>query len=147
MTSGPWGEKATRRFEEDGAAASGEKSWTSFGGEKSFFFGEVGSGTKMKLVVNMVMGTMMCAFGEGITLCSKQGLEPSQLLEVLEPGAIANPMFKLKGPKMVCTLQLEPLRSPRRLLILGPSRCPRLLILGWSRCARSSRANTHPPSL
>ena len=33
MTSGPWGEKATRRFEEDGAAASGEKSWTSFGGE------------------------------------------------------------------------------------------------------------------
>ena len=39
MTSGPTGEKTTRRFDEDGAAASGEKSWTSFGGEKSFFFG------------------------------------------------------------------------------------------------------------
>ena len=39
MTSGPWGEKTTRRFEDDGAASAGEKSWTSFGGEKSFFFG------------------------------------------------------------------------------------------------------------
>ena len=29
-------------------------------------------GTKMKLVVNMVMGTMMCAFGEGLHLCTEQ---------------------------------------------------------------------------
>ena len=78
----------------------------------------------MKLVVNMVMGTMMCAwlgiglghddvrlrrghravhtpypwstltptlsltrcaFGEGIELCTQQGLKAEQLLEVLEP--------------------------------------------------------------
>lgn len=70
-------------------------------GKKSFHFGEVGAGTKMKLVVNMVMGTMMCAFGEGLHLCTEQGLDASQLLEVLELGAIANPMFKLKGPKML----------------------------------------------
>ena len=37
MTSGPTGEKTTRRF--PGTASAGEKSWTSFGGEKSFFFG------------------------------------------------------------------------------------------------------------
>eukprot|EP00320_Phaeocystis_rex_P000880 CAMPEP_0119063336 /NCGR_PEP_ID=MMETSP1178-20130426/6709_1 /TAXON_ID=33656 /ORGANISM="unid sp, Strain CCMP2000" /LENGTH=298 /DNA_ID=CAMNT_0007044701 /DNA_START=20 /DNA_END=916 /DNA_ORIENTATION=+ len=70
-------------------------------GKKSFFFGEVGAGTKMKLAVNMVMGTMMCALGEGLELCSKQGLEPEKLLEVLELGAVANPMFTLKGPKML----------------------------------------------
>ena len=39
MTLGPWGEKTTRRFEEDGAASFGDECWTSFGGEKSFFFG------------------------------------------------------------------------------------------------------------
>ena len=39
LTSGPTGEKTTRRFEDDGAASAGERSWTSFGGEKSFFFG------------------------------------------------------------------------------------------------------------
>ena len=93
----------------------------------------------MKLVVNMVMGTMMCAFGEGIELCTQQGLKPEQLLELLDPNpgpspnpnpnpnpnpslalaldpsptpnpnpdqvldlaAVANPMFKLKGPKMI----------------------------------------------
>ena len=43
---------------------------------------QVGAGTKMKLVVNMVMGTMMCAFGEGIELCTQQGLQAEQLLEV-----------------------------------------------------------------
>lgn len=70
-------------------------------GKKSFYFGEVGSGTRMKLVVNMVMGTMMCAFSEGLHLCGSSGLDPAQLLEVLDLGAIANPMFKLKGPKML----------------------------------------------
>jgi len=70
-------------------------------GKKSFFFGEVGSGTRMKLVVNMVMGTMMCAFSEGMHLCGSSGLDAAQLLEVLDLGAIANPMFKLKGPKML----------------------------------------------
>jgi len=70
-------------------------------GKKSFYFGEVGTGTKMKLVVNMVMGTMMCAFGEGLELCTQQGLQPEQLLEVLDLAAVANPMFKLKGPKMI----------------------------------------------
>ena len=70
-------------------------------GKKSFFFGEVGSGTRMKLVVNMVMGTMMCAFSEGLHMCGSSGLDPLQLLEVLDLSAIANPMFKLKGSKML----------------------------------------------
>jgi len=70
-------------------------------GKANFYYGEVGAGTKMKLVVNMVMGTMMCAFGEGIELCTQQGLKPEQLLEVLDLAAVANPMFKLKGPKMI----------------------------------------------
>ena len=30
-------------------------------GKASFYYGEAGAGTKMKLVVNMIMGTMMCA--------------------------------------------------------------------------------------
>ena len=36
----------------------------------------------MKLVVNMVMGSMMCAFGEGISLCDAVGLDGAQLLQV-----------------------------------------------------------------
>lgn len=70
-------------------------------GKKSFFLGEVGNGAKMKLVVNMVMGSMMNAFSEGLTLAERSGLNPSTLLDVLDLGAISNGMFKLKGPTML----------------------------------------------
>ncbi|KAI3682545.1 hypothetical protein L1987_82600 [Smallanthus sonchifolius] len=70
-------------------------------GKKSFFLGEVGNGAKMKLVVNMIMGSMMNAFSEGLVLADKSGLSPNTLLDVLDLGAIANPMFKMKGPSMI----------------------------------------------
>ncbi|VAI44483.1 unnamed protein product [Triticum turgidum subsp. durum] len=70
-------------------------------GKKSFFLGEMGNGAKMKLVVNMIMGSMMNAFSEGLCLADKSGLSPQTLLDVLDLGAIANPMFKMKGPSML----------------------------------------------
>ena len=70
-------------------------------GKAKFHFGAVGAGTRMKLVVNMLMGSMMCAFGEGLALCEASGLDRAQLLQVLELGAVATPMYKLKGPKMI----------------------------------------------
>ncbi|KAG9138552.1 hypothetical protein Leryth_012900 [Lithospermum erythrorhizon] len=70
-------------------------------GKKSFYLGGVGNGAKMKLVVNMIMGSMMNAFSEGIVLADKSGLDPHTLLDVLDLGAIANPMFKMKGPAMI----------------------------------------------
>lgn len=48
----------------------------------------------------MVMGSMMAAFGEGLELARKSGLEQQTLLEVVALGAIASPMFALKGPSM-----------------------------------------------
>eukprot|EP00960_Hanusia_phi_P037868 753157-Hanusia_phi.AAC.1 len=62
--------------------------------------GEVGAGAKMKLVVNMIMTSMLTAFSEGMALASSAGLQISDLLDVVDSGAIASPMFKLKGPLM-----------------------------------------------
>ncbi|KAH7534101.1 glyoxylate/succinic semialdehyde reductase 1 [Ziziphus jujuba] len=70
-------------------------------GKKSFYLGQVGNGAKMKLVVNMIMGSMMNALSEGLILADRSGLEPKVLLDVLDLAAIANPMFKLKGPAMI----------------------------------------------
>ncbi|XP_043706919.1 glyoxylate/succinic semialdehyde reductase 1 isoform X2 [Telopea speciosissima] len=70
-------------------------------GKKSFFLGEVGNGAKMKLVVNMIMGSMINAFSEGLVLSDRSGLSQQTLLEVLELGAVATPMFKMKGPAMI----------------------------------------------
>mmetsp|Transcript_6877 Transcript_6877/g.20916 ORF Transcript_6877/g.20916 Transcript_6877/m.20916 type:complete len:335 (+) Transcript_6877:195-1199(+) len=70
-------------------------------GKRSFFLGETGAGTRMKLVVNMVMGSMVAALSEGVVLAENTGLSTETLLEVLDLGAMANPMFKLKGPQMI----------------------------------------------
>lgn len=70
-------------------------------GKKSYFFPESGQGAQMKLVINMIMGSMMNAFAEGLSLGDKAGLQQSDILDVLAQGAINNPMFQLKGPLMI----------------------------------------------
>ncbi len=70
-------------------------------GKLSVYLGEVGQGARMKLVVNMIMGGMMTAFGEGLALAKRGGLEGETLLEVLAAGALANPMFAGKGPAVL----------------------------------------------
>ena len=66
-------------------------------GKKRVFLGAVGQAARMKLVVNMIMGGMMAAFCEGLALADRGGLDASDLLDVLAAGALANPMFAVKG--------------------------------------------------
>ena len=68
--------------------------------KKAVFLGATGAGARMKLVVNCIMGSMMTALSEGITLAQASGLDAADLLTVLDCGAIANPMFRMKGPGM-----------------------------------------------
>mmetsp|Transcript_11931 Transcript_11931/g.14433 ORF Transcript_11931/g.14433 Transcript_11931/m.14433 type:complete len:609 (-) Transcript_11931:178-2004(-) len=70
-------------------------------GKARFFFGPVGAGTKMKLVVNMTMGSMMTALAEGVALAEASGLNKTDLLSVLDLGVMSNPMFRLKGGNML----------------------------------------------
>eukprot|EP00878_Enallax_costatus_P007206 GHUV01007550.1.p1 GENE.GHUV01007550.1~~GHUV01007550.1.p1 ORF type:complete len:380 (+),score=82.87 GHUV01007550.1:261-1400(+) len=69
-------------------------------GKAKFYLGEVGAGANMKLVVNAIMGTMMAAFAEGMSLAQEMGLEQQDLIDVVALGAISSPMFALKGPAM-----------------------------------------------
>ena len=71
-------------------------------GKASHFFSPtVGYGTRAKLVVNSLMGTMLAAFGEGLALSEGMGLDPKTMIEVIGQGAIQSPMYNLKGPKMI----------------------------------------------
>jgi len=69
-------------------------------GKKTLYLGALGNGAQMKLIVNMVMGGMMTIFCEGLALATKAGLEASDLLDVIDSGAMANPMFKMKGAQI-----------------------------------------------
>ncbi|KAK4591102.1 hypothetical protein RGQ29_021391 [Quercus rubra] len=70
-------------------------------GKSRFYLGDVGNGAAMKLVVNMIMGSMMASFSEGLLLSEKVGLDPSVLVEVVSQGAISSPMYSTKGPSMI----------------------------------------------
>ncbi|CAK8535935.1 unnamed protein product [Lathyrus sativus] len=70
-------------------------------GKSKFYLGDVGNGAAMKLVVNMIMGSMMASFSEGVLLSEKVGLDPKVLVEVISQGAINAPMYTTKGPSMI----------------------------------------------
>lgn len=66
-------------------------------GKASFLFGPAGQGTRVKLVVNMIMGAMMTTLAEGAALADAADIPLDKLLQVLDLGAMANPLFKMKG--------------------------------------------------
>ena len=69
-------------------------------GKKSLYLGELGRGAEMKLIVNMMMGGMMTILCEALALAGKAGLASADLLDVVDAGAMANPMFKMKGAQI-----------------------------------------------
>lgn len=70
-------------------------------GKAKYLFGEVGQGSRVKLVVNMIMGTMMGAFTEGLALGKASDIPLDLLLQVLDQSAMSNPMFKGKGASIL----------------------------------------------
>jgi 3-hydroxyisobutyrate dehydrogenase-like beta-hydroxyacid dehydrogenase len=69
-------------------------------GSKILYLGDTGNAARLKLANNLVMAGMLAALCEGMALASKSGLDTAQLLEVLDCGALSNPMFRLKGPRI-----------------------------------------------
>ncbi|KAG5520420.1 hypothetical protein RHGRI_033114 [Rhododendron griersonianum] len=48
-----------------------------------FVLGDMGNGAAMKLVLNMIVGSMMASFSEGLLLGEKIGPDPNVLIEDL----------------------------------------------------------------
>ncbi len=65
-------------------------------GQSSFYMGQSGMGTTMKLVVNTLLGLEMQALAEGIALGEKAGLEKEVLLDVLGQTAVLTAGQKAK---------------------------------------------------
>jgi 3-hydroxyisobutyrate dehydrogenase len=59
--------------------------------------GGVGDATRMKFVVNLVQAEVMAALAEGLVLGDKLGFKAEKILEVLESGGVASPLFNAKG--------------------------------------------------
>lgn len=59
--------------------------------------GEIGDGTRMKFVVNLVQAEVMQSLAEGIVLGEKLGFNVDKILEVLDSGGVASPLIHSKG--------------------------------------------------
>jgi 3-hydroxyisobutyrate dehydrogenase-like beta-hydroxyacid dehydrogenase len=66
----------------DEAAFKANKAALDVMSKASYFFGDAGQGTKVKLVVNMIMGTVMSAYAEGLALAESAGLPGFAIQEV-----------------------------------------------------------------
>jgi 3-hydroxyisobutyrate dehydrogenase-like beta-hydroxyacid dehydrogenase len=63
--------------------------------------GGPGSGARMKLVFNMVLGLNRAALAEGLAFGEAQRLSGEMILRVLQSGPAASRIMETKGPKMI----------------------------------------------
>ncbi len=66
-----------------------------------YYVGPNGSGTKVKLINNLVMGTNMAILAEAIAISEKIGLKSSLLLDILQGGGAGSKILDLKKEKII----------------------------------------------
>lgn len=61
------------------------------------FSGDIGNAARMKLVVNMLIGTVAAGLAESMALAEKIGLDQAALLRVLMLSDVASSLVETKG--------------------------------------------------
>jgi 3-hydroxyisobutyrate dehydrogenase len=69
-------------------------------GRKTVWLGEAGQGTRMKVVVNAYMSTLIEGVAEALELASRLGIDPAMLDETIEGGPLDAPIADAKLHKM-----------------------------------------------
>ncbi|MEX2111909.1 MAG: NAD(P)-dependent oxidoreductase [Pirellulales bacterium] len=67
----------------------------------AFHVGPWGAGSRMKLVVNLVLGLNRAVLAEALMLAESLGLDPRRTLELLRASAAYSKVMDTKGPKML----------------------------------------------
>jgi len=76
-------------------------------GQKTIWVGEAGAGTRMKMVANSWVLTVVEGVAETIALAEGLGLDPNLLLEAIEGGALDLPYLRMKS-KTIMERNFEP---------------------------------------
>jgi 3-hydroxyisobutyrate dehydrogenase len=70
-------------------------------GKAIFYLGEPGLATRMKLVNNLVLGSLMAALGEAVALGESAGIDKEKVIEVLAAGAGNSVVLNGKKEKLL----------------------------------------------
>jgi len=68
--------------------------------KKWAYLGAFGNGSRMKFVANLLVAIHNVATAEAMALAVKSGLAPSDVIEVIAPGAGGSRMFEMRAPLM-----------------------------------------------
>lgn len=69
--------------------------------KQTFHLGPCGSGARMKLVVNLVLGLNRAVLAEGLAFARTCGIDPALALSVLTASPAFSQVMETKGPKML----------------------------------------------
>ena len=69
-------------------------------GRKTVWLGEVGQGTRMKMVVNAYLATLVEGVAEALELAERLGIDPAALEDAIEGGPLDAPLADAKLHKM-----------------------------------------------
>ncbi|XP_040566392.1 cytokine-like nuclear factor N-PAC isoform X1 [Lepeophtheirus salmonis] len=70
-------------------------------GKNSFYLGEVGTASKMNLVLQLMAGVTLAGLAEGMALADRAGLQQRDVLEVLELTGLSCPLIIGKGKAII----------------------------------------------
>jgi 3-hydroxyisobutyrate dehydrogenase len=70
-------------------------------GSKTVRLGEAGGGTRLKLVINNWLLSLLGNLGETIAFAESIGVPPESFLEAIDGGAVGAPYAQIKGPMMI----------------------------------------------
>lgn len=70
-------------------------------GEKTIRLGDAGEGTRLKLVINNWLLTLLADLAETIAFAESIDVDPQSFLEAIDGGAVGSPYAQMKGPLML----------------------------------------------
>jgi 3-hydroxyisobutyrate dehydrogenase len=70
-------------------------------GSRVVELGEAGEGTRLKLVVNSWLATLVAGLAEAIAFAESIGVDPALFLDTIDGGPVGPPYARLKGDAMV----------------------------------------------
>jgi 3-hydroxyisobutyrate dehydrogenase-like beta-hydroxyacid dehydrogenase len=70
-------------------------------GSPVFHTGPAGTGTRMKLALNIAIGLHRAVLAEALSFAEKNGIEPSRALEILKSGPAYSRAMDVKGARML----------------------------------------------
>jgi 3-hydroxyisobutyrate dehydrogenase len=70
-------------------------------GKRTMWLGDAGAGSRLKLVTNAWIGTVVEGGAEALALAGALGLDPHLFLEAISGGPLDLPYLQLKGQKMI----------------------------------------------